>query len=150
MQDRIYHGSAALFDSFSLADAGRLSGASNGALGVWVTPDPAIASNFPGEGPGYLYELAAAEGGIMQVPLAWLRARHEDAGELEATDSISAAVDFYDRIRLSLISEGYAQLWIMEDGGAPTRVLLDPDKVEILCVRELPAHNPVCEPEMAF
>ncbi|MBW3243741.1 hypothetical protein KUV57_13795 [Epibacterium sp. DP7N7-1] len=150
MEDRIYHGSPALFDSFSIADAGRLDGASNGALGVWVTPVVSIASNFGGDGSGYLYELQSPEGLIKQVPLKWLHDRHDEAGEIEAEDGLPAAIAYYDRIRQVMLSEGYAQLWIMEKGDAPTRVLLDPERVEILSVHELGQPDPEPEPEMAF
>ncbi|WP_162792018.1 hypothetical protein [Pseudosulfitobacter sp. DSM 107133] len=52
MEDRIYHKSPALFDAVSLDEAGQLDGASNGTLGIWVTPVVSIASNFGAESSG--------------------------------------------------------------------------------------------------
>lgn len=129
MTERIFHGSPELFDSFSLESSGRLTGASNGGLGVWVTPELSIAQSFGRS--GYVYELAPPPGGVKEVPLEWLIARHDEAHALE----LGGAIAMYDEIRRGLLAKGYGQLWIIErDGSAPTRVYLDPDGIEILDV----------------
>jgi hypothetical protein len=137
MHQTVYHGSRELFESFTLASAGQTSGASNGGLGVWVTPDIDVASAFH-RGDGFLYELKVAEGSIKEVPLQWLKDRHAEAADIEQNKGIEEAVRFYDRIRLDLIAEGFAQIWILErDGTAFTRVVLEPDDIEIISVAEV-------------
>lgn len=138
MSNTVYHGSASLFESFSLTSAGLCRNASNGALGIWVTPDRNIATSFGGNYSGYLYTLFTAQTRVKKFPLQWLMDRHDDVREIEATEGLNAAVQFYDRIRLSLIAEGYTELWITEDHDtAPTRVVLDPGDIGILSIEKI-------------
>jgi hypothetical protein len=133
MADILYHGSPNLFDSFDLSRAGKGQYASNGGLGIWVTPLKAIATAFSEA--GYLYELLASSEKVKKLPLRWLIDRHDEAAKVEHQRDREAAVALYDRIRCDLLAQGYTQIWIVEaDGTALTRVVLDPDAIMIKSV----------------
>lgn len=137
MSQVIYHGSMNFFEQFLLSNAGRTDRASNGALGIWVTPDRKIAEGFR-LGGGYLYEISIAPGRVRKFPLQWLMDLHDEAHDIERKNGEDAVVQFYDAIRRKLLHEGYVQIWIVEaDGSAPTRVVLDPDLITVNFVNYL-------------
>jgi hypothetical protein len=138
LTDPLYHGSASLFDSFSLTHAGAGANASNGALGVWVTPELNIATSFGGNYSGYLYTVFTAPGVVKEVPLEWLVDHHEEARAIEIAKGRDAAIHYYESIRQEFLTDGYDQIWVVErDGSAPTRVILNPDSIGILSVSEI-------------
>ena len=125
---RLFHGSAERFDRFSLARAGRLDRASNGALGVWVSDTPEIASRFG----GFLYHIEIDPPRVLEVGISTLTRWHDEAFDLEDPQA------FYEQIRLRARGQGYDLIAICEkDGSSPTRIILDPDRIRVLEIEDL-------------
>lgn len=125
-----FHGSKREFSEFSLADAGRLEHASNGALGIWMTTEDWIARRFGDE--GYLYSVEVPEGPVYEMPVCELRKLHDKANRSEDPWKM------YDEIRQDLIARGFTRIDVMErDFTAPTCVCLDPSYAKIVEVERI-------------
>lgn len=129
------HGSSREFSEFSLADAGRLDHASNGALGIWMTTEHWIASRFGDE--GYVYSVEVPDGPVYEMSITMLREMHETARDLEDPYT------YYDEFRRGLIDRGFTRIDVMElDFTAPTCVCLDPSFAKIIEVERICAVTP--------
>ncbi|MCE6958545.1 hypothetical protein LAZ40_05705 [Cereibacter sphaeroides] len=139
-----WHGSPRIFSSFSLADSGRLTGASNGALGVWCgfDGDRHLAARFAGKD-GALYGIEEVDGPVYPMTVKELAKLHDEAGDLP---DIDAEVAFYDELRRDLIGRGFARIDIIEkDGEASMCIILDPERA-VIVERVLMAPEEVAEP----
>ena len=126
----LWHGSKNIFTKFSLASAGQLTGASNGALGIWCAfeADHKFAASFAGDN-GAIYGLHEPAGPVYDMSIGQLRDLHDAAYELG--DAAEQAA-FYDKLRLDLIRQGFGRIDIVElDERHSMCIVLDPEAVTI-------------------
>lgn len=122
----VYHGTPNDFDIFDPTFFGRGEGASNGALGVWVTDDFGIASRFLNAG-GYVMELEIPCNNPFDLPISEFVAMHDAAQYFDDPHSL------YENFRSDLIAMGHDLIRIIEnDGSHPTMVCLAWSDIKVL------------------
>lgn len=122
---KLFHATHEIFDTFTLQHAGRKEGHANGALGVWLSPDPSWIGGFG----RHILEVDCPFENTFILPLNLLRKWADQSCLLERDE----AVAYYEDIRTQLSGMGYDSLAIEEgDGRISMYVALDADRLTIL------------------
>jgi hypothetical protein len=118
-----HHGTPFAFETFDPA-LFATQGASNGHLGVWVSPDFELASAFGDN----VLTLEIDEVRAYQMTCRQLKTLHDNT----FGKSDEEARLMYREIADALVAQGYTMIDIVErDGSSPTRIILDPSSIRI-------------------
>ena len=131
---RVYHGTNARFEQFSLDYAARPGMAGNGHLGIWLAVERSLAEKFG----VYCLEVEIQVDRAYPMPLSELVRLHNDCNrETEAFDYGSIECrerekTFYTNYRENLLAQGYDTVYLVESEGAIHMVIgLQPHRLHI-------------------
>lgn len=136
---RLYHGTDAAFDHFSMDFAARPGMSGNGFLGVWLAVQPDLALRY-GE---RCLEVEADVSNAYAMPVRELseltsRCRRECEELLDERAIREMEREFYTKVRTRLIADGFDVIQVKEKTGQVDIVIaLDPQRLTILRSAEL-------------
>lgn len=125
----VYHGTPHRFDAFEIERGGRYDGATNGALGVWVTDREDIAKGFcKGSGHGYIMTLEVPADRPYDMSVEKLHALHNAADHQDREKALRTYSDLSTLLRM----QGHDIIRIIEsEGSHPTMVCLNHQAIVI-------------------